>query len=85
VLVVVGTVLILLGGGLQVGGGIGLWIHQQRDADGYHTADPGRLTTDTFAVFASDPILKRVERWTRHRRCSGTPARRRPRSTCTRR
>jgi hypothetical protein len=57
VLVVVGTVLILLGCGLLVGGGIGLWIHQQRDADGYHTADPGRLTTDTFAVFASDPIF----------------------------
>lgn len=52
VLVIVGAVLVLLGGGLLAGGGIGLWAHAQRDAAGYHTAGPERLTTDTFALSA---------------------------------
>lgn len=52
VLVILGSLLILLGGGLLVGGGIGLWAHSQRDADGYHTAGPERITTDTYALTA---------------------------------
>lgn len=32
-------------------------IHGERDAEGFHTGDPGRLTTDTFAVYATDPIF----------------------------
>jgi hypothetical protein len=52
VLVILGAVLILLGCGLLAGGGIGLWAHAQRDAAGYHTAGPERLTTDTFALSA---------------------------------
>ncbi|WP_406050301.1 hypothetical protein [Kribbella sp. NBC_00889] len=52
VLVILGSLLILLGGGLLVGGGIGLWAHSQRDADGYHTAGPERITTDAYALTA---------------------------------
>ncbi|MFG1621575.1 hypothetical protein [Kribbella sp. NPDC049227] len=50
--VILGSLLILLGGGLLVGGGIGLWAHSQRDAEGYHTAGPERITTDTYALTA---------------------------------
>lgn len=50
--VILGSLLILLGGGLLVGGGIGLWAHSQRDANGYHTAGPERVTTDTYALTA---------------------------------
>jgi hypothetical protein len=51
-LVILGSILILLGGTLLIGGGIGLWAHSQRDADGYHTAGPESLTTDSFALSA---------------------------------
>jgi hypothetical protein len=51
-LMILGSILILLGGTLLIGGGIGLWAHSQRDADGYHTAGPERLTTDSFALSA---------------------------------
>lgn len=61
VFVVVGIVFILLGGGLLVGGGVGLLIHGERDADGFHTADPGSLTTDTYAVYATDPVFTESE------------------------
>jgi hypothetical protein len=52
VLVILGALLILLGGGLLLGGGVGMWAHSQRDADGFHTAGPERLTTDTYALSA---------------------------------
>ena len=52
VLVIIGSLLVMLGGVLMVGGGIGLWVHDQRDADGYHTAGPERITTDAFALSA---------------------------------
>jgi hypothetical protein len=51
-LVILGSILILLGGCLLVAGGIGLWAHEQGDADGYHTAGPESLTTDSFALSA---------------------------------
>jgi hypothetical protein len=57
VLLVLGIVFVLLGGGLLIGGGIGLLIHGERDADGFHTSDPGSLTTDAFAVYATDPLF----------------------------
>ena len=31
---------------------VGLWTHAQRDADGYHTAGPERLTSDAFVLTA---------------------------------
>ena len=52
VLVIIGALLVMLGGSLMIGGGIGLWAHQQRDADGYHTAGPERITSDAFALSA---------------------------------
>jgi len=52
VLVILGSILVLFGGSLLIGGGIGLWAHQQRDAAGFHTAGPERITTDTFALSA---------------------------------
>jgi len=51
-LVIIGAVLIMIGGSLLIGGGIGLWAHSQRDGDGYYTAGPERLSTDTFALSA---------------------------------
>ena len=50
VLVVLGSLLIILGVGAVVGGGAGLWFHQQRDNAGYYTAGPERFTTDTAAL-----------------------------------
>lgn len=52
VLVILGSLLILLGGASLIGGGVALWTHAQRDADGYHTAGPERLTTEAFALTA---------------------------------
>ncbi|TCM45013.1 hypothetical protein [Kribbella sp. VKM Ac-2568] len=49
-LIILGSVLVLLGGCLLVGGGIGLWAHQQRDGDGYYTAGPEQFQTDTSAL-----------------------------------
>lgn len=51
-LVILGTVLILFGGGLLAGGAVGTWFSQQRDDDGFYTAGPERLSTDTFALSA---------------------------------
>jgi hypothetical protein len=49
-LIILGSVLVLIGGSLLVGGGIGLWAHQQRDGDGYYTAGPQQFKTDTAAL-----------------------------------
>lgn len=51
-LIILGSVLVLLGGCLLVGGGIGLWVHQQRDGDGYYTAGPQQFKTETAALSA---------------------------------
>lgn len=51
-LVIVGVLLAVLGGTMLFGGGVGLWAHQQRDADGFFTADSERFTTDAFALSA---------------------------------
>jgi len=74
VLVIVGSVLILLGTSVLIGGGAGLWLHQQQDNDGYFTAGPERFTTETSAlsvpsldikvagpdVFSAEDLLGRV-------------------------
>ncbi len=74
VLVIFGSMLILLGGGMLIGGGAGLWVHQQQDNDGYFTAGPERFTTETSAlsvpsldvdvtgpdVFSAEDLLGRV-------------------------
>jgi hypothetical protein len=52
VLIILASLLVLLGGCLLVAGGIGLWAHQQRDADGYFTAGPEQFQTDTRALSA---------------------------------
>jgi len=51
-LVVAGAVLALSGTGPLLGGGLAAWADQQRDADGYLTAGPGRFATDTYAISA---------------------------------
>lgn len=50
--VIIGSLLILAGGASLIGGVVGLWTHAQRDANGYHTAGPERLTTDAFVLTA---------------------------------
>ena len=50
VLVIFGSLLILLGGGVLIGGGAGLWLNQQQDNDGYFTVGPERFSTDTSAL-----------------------------------
>ncbi len=49
---ILGTVLVLVGTTLLAIGGAGLWADQQRGDDGYFTAGPGRLATDSFALTA---------------------------------
>ncbi|HYN92720.1 MAG TPA: hypothetical protein VES42_02590 [Pilimelia sp.] len=51
-LVVLGAVLLLIGTGLSIGGGATLLANGADDRDGFFTAGPGRLTTDTHAISA---------------------------------
>jgi hypothetical protein len=54
-LVVVGGVFALVSVVLFAIGGAGLWAQQQRDGDGYFTAGPERVTTNSYAL--SSPSL----------------------------
>jgi hypothetical protein len=51
-LVILGALLIVVGATLLAIGGVALWADQQRGDDGYFTAGPERLTTNTFALTA---------------------------------
>jgi hypothetical protein len=51
-LVVVGALFAMVSVVLFAIGGVGQWAQHQRDADGYFTAGPERLTTSTYALSA---------------------------------
>lgn len=51
-LVIAGSLLALSGIGSLAGGATAVWADQQRDTDGYLTSNPGRFTTDTYAISA---------------------------------